>query len=99
MKKPVWDTRIPTRVIHALTKAGWENPQQLEESSPDRIAKARNIGKKSVDLLVEIYDLSEKKSKRYELKGKIEMLKLRKINLYKELDNLELELLKLENNK
>ncbi|NMB56967.1 DNA-directed RNA polymerase subunit alpha [Candidatus Beckwithbacteria bacterium] len=53
MRLTVEELDLPTRIANALRKGGYENVRDLSKASRDDIAKVKNLGGKSVDIVIE----------------------------------------------
>ncbi|NMC35597.1 DNA-directed RNA polymerase subunit alpha [Candidatus Beckwithbacteria bacterium] len=53
MRLTVEELDLPTRIANALRKGGFETVKDLSKASKDEIAKVKNLGGKSVDIVVE----------------------------------------------
>lgn len=53
MRLTVEELDLPTRIANSLRKGGFRTVKDLSEASKDEIAKVKNLGGKSVDLVIE----------------------------------------------
>ena len=51
MKESVVETKLPTRTINALEKAGYKTIADLVKAGPQELTEVKNLGKKSIDLI------------------------------------------------
>ncbi len=54
MKESVAETKLPTRTVNALEKAGYKTIADLAGAGPKELMEVKNLGKKSVDLIGKI---------------------------------------------
>ncbi|MGI6278410.1 MAG: DNA-directed RNA polymerase subunit alpha [Patescibacteria group bacterium] len=56
MKESVAESKLPTRTINALEKAGYKTISDLAKAGPKELMEVKNLGKKSVDLVKKVLD-------------------------------------------
>ncbi|MDD3531837.1 MAG: DNA-directed RNA polymerase subunit alpha [Candidatus Shapirobacteria bacterium] len=54
MKESVAETKLPTRTVNALEKAGYKTIADLAKAGPKELAQVKNLGKKSVELVEKV---------------------------------------------
>lgn len=55
-KESIAETKLPTRTINALEKAGYKTIGDLAKAGPEKLAQVKNLGKKSIELIAKVLD-------------------------------------------
>jgi len=54
MKESIAETKLPTRTVNALEKAGYKTIGDLAKAGAKDLAQVKNLGKKSVELVEKV---------------------------------------------